>query len=72
MRRKFACQDIPQICGLCIEYCPTGVFVLEDREIRVYEEKCIYCRSCEVLCPKKAIKTVLLDDDLTIEVHKVL
>ncbi len=59
-------------CGLCIRYCPTETFILEEGEIKIREERCIYCRSCEVLCPEKAIKTVLLDDDLTIEIHKVL
>ena len=60
------------MCKLCIDYCPTNTFVLENGGIKVYEERCIYCKSCEVLCPKKAIRIVLLDDDLTIEVHRVL
>ncbi|MCD6084549.1 MAG: 4Fe-4S binding protein [Desulfurococcales archaeon] len=59
-------------CGLCVRYCPTEVFVLEGSEIRVREERCIYCRACEVLCPQGSIKTELLDDGLSIEVHKVL
>ncbi|MCD6428053.1 MAG: 4Fe-4S binding protein [Desulfurococcales archaeon] len=65
-------KDLCNMCKLCIDYCPTNVFVLVGSEIKVYEERCIYCKSCEVLCPTKAIRTVLLDDDLTIEVHRVL
>lgn len=65
-------RDICNKCKLCVDYCPTSTFVLESEEIKVREERCIYCKSCEVLCPKKAIRIALLDEGLTIEVHRVL
>jgi 2-oxoglutarate ferredoxin oxidoreductase subunit delta len=44
-------------CGLCIEFCPTGVLVLgtDNRPKAIYPEKCTACRWCELHCPDFAI-----------------
>ncbi len=43
------------LCGLCIEYCPTYVFSIKDNKLVVDLEKCIECYGCIPLCPKSAI-----------------
>jgi len=60
------------LCGLCVRYCPTDVFSIVGGKLEVRSERCIYCKGCEPLCPKKAIKVQLLDEGLRIEVHKAL
>jgi 2-oxoglutarate ferredoxin oxidoreductase subunit delta len=44
-------------CGLCIEFCPSGVLVLgtDNRPKAIYPEKCTACRWCELHCPDFAI-----------------
>lgn len=43
------------LCGLCLKFCPTGVFKHEDRGIKVNDELCIACYGCVILCPNVAI-----------------
>jgi NAD-dependent dihydropyrimidine dehydrogenase PreA subunit len=54
------------LCRICEEYCPVGVFEIVGRSLHVRQELCIYCKGCEVLCPVKAIEVVALDEDLEI------
>lgn len=44
-------------CGICIEYCPTKVFVPEDDGLPLVEnaEACIWCDLCVLRCPDFAI-----------------
>lgn len=44
-------------CGLCYEFCPTGVFTSDrtGRPIVSHPDKCIACNLCEMLCPDMAI-----------------
>ena len=44
-------------CGLCVEFCPTGVLALDDdgRPFVVAAEKCTACHWCDVHCPDLAI-----------------
>ncbi|MDW8011287.1 MAG: 4Fe-4S binding protein [Sulfolobales archaeon] len=65
-------SDACYLCGLCVENCPTGVFQITDKHLKVDQENCIYCRGCEVLCPVKAISTRLLDEGLTISRRRTL
>lgn len=45
-------------CGICIEFCPYGVFVTDYLGYPkiANNEKCIGCRMCEFRCPDFAIK----------------
>jgi NAD-dependent dihydropyrimidine dehydrogenase PreA subunit len=54
------------LCGICEEYCPVGVFEIVGGSLHVRQELCIYCKGCEVLCPAKAIEVVALDEGLEI------
>ena len=44
-------------CGICIEFCPQGVFVSngQGRPIIAYPDKCTACNWCEMHCPDMAI-----------------
>jgi 2-oxoglutarate ferredoxin oxidoreductase subunit delta len=44
-------------CGLCVEFCPTGVLALgeDDRPVVVKPEKCTACHWCDTHCPDLAI-----------------
>lgn len=43
-------------CGLCVEVCPEDILVM-DEDVRVaYPLECSWCGSCEIDCPKQAIK----------------
>jgi NAD-dependent dihydropyrimidine dehydrogenase PreA subunit len=44
------------LCGLCVEYCPTHVFYISGNKLVVDEEKCVECYACIPLCPRKALK----------------
>jgi len=44
-------------CGLCVEFCPTGVLALDQdsHPIVVAPEKCTACHWCDTHCPDLAI-----------------
>ena len=44
-------------CGLCVEFCPQGVFELDDRgrPVIAHMEKCTACHWCDTHCPDMAI-----------------
>jgi len=44
-------------CGICIELCPKGALVRDERDKAVwkYPEKCIRCGLCELRCPDLAV-----------------
>lgn len=48
------------LCGLCVELCPSLVFKNESGKVVVNENLCIGCLGCIPLCPVKAID-VLID-----------
>lgn len=50
-------------CGICIEFCPQGVFESngQGRPIVVHPEKCTACNWCETHCPDMAITVHRLD-----------
>ena len=47
-------------CGICIEFCPKGVFETEKdgTPTVAYPEKCTMCELCIKLCPDFAISGV--------------
>ena len=44
-------------CGICIAFCPQGVFTSDDFGMPIvkYPEKCVKCMLCVVRCPDFAI-----------------
>jgi len=43
-------------CGLCVEVCPHGVFMLAARKIRiVVRDACMECGACARNCPVDAL-----------------
>ena len=44
-------------CGICVAFCPTGVFVSDKsgRPIVANPDKCIACGLCEIMCSDMAI-----------------
>jgi 2-oxoglutarate ferredoxin oxidoreductase subunit delta len=49
-------------CGLCVEFCPTGVlgFTQDGVPVVLHPEKCTACHWCDTHCP-----------DLAIVVHRI-
>ena len=52
-------------CGLCIEFCPQGVFVSngQGRPIIANPDKCTACNWCEMHCPDMAITVRRLEPE---------
>jgi NAD-dependent dihydropyrimidine dehydrogenase PreA subunit len=43
-------------CGKCVEVCPHGVFVMENRQAKLADkDACIECGACQKNCPFSAI-----------------
>ncbi|WP_066970920.1 4Fe-4S binding protein [Methanobrevibacter filiformis] len=49
-------NDACQSCGICINKCSVDALSMEKDVVSCDEDKCIYCRECESLCPVNAIK----------------
>ncbi len=45
------CEDTP-----CAKACPIGVIAVEDGIVRVHEEDCSGCGTCEMVCPYGVIE----------------
>jgi len=45
-------------CGICIAFCPQGVFVPDDFGMPIikYPGKCVKCMLCVVRCPDLAVE----------------
>jgi len=44
------CPDAP-----CLEACPVDIIKFEDNLVRYYEDDCIGCESCSMVCPYGAV-----------------
>jgi 2-oxoglutarate ferredoxin oxidoreductase subunit delta len=44
-------------CGICVEFCPTGVFAFDDHDQLAVArpENCTACHWCDTHCPDMAI-----------------
>lgn len=60
------------LCGLCVEACPTDVFKIYESHVVVDEDNCIYCRGCEIICPEKAISLKPLSLDKIAKAYKTM
>ena len=47
-----------QACGICVNNCPTNALKLNDDKVEFVEEDCIYCRTCEAICPVDSIRII--------------
>jgi NAD-dependent dihydropyrimidine dehydrogenase PreA subunit len=46
-------------CGICIDFCPVGVFAVEKGMPAVHRlSACYACDTCTDLCPKSAIEII--------------
>ena len=43
-------------CNVCVEKCPAGAIVMEDRRASINMEKCIRCGTCHDLCQWEAVR----------------
>ena len=44
-------------CGLCVDYCKSGVLVMEGVVPKVVDaQRCTWCLQCEAICPDFAIE----------------
>lgn len=48
------CEDKP-----CAKACPNNAIVTEDGHVKVYQARCIGCKSCVVACPYGAMNVVV-------------
>ena len=46
----------PSGCTVCVDICPTDAIKLENDNLSVYPEFCIFCSACQKVCPKEAVK----------------
>jgi len=72
LKVKIEISESCNLCGLCEQLCPTGVFRVAVSRLEVAESKCIYCKGCEIACPKKAINLRALEENLVIMRWKTL
>lgn len=47
----FSPQNCPPGCYACSQICPSGALRLENARVELDESLCIYCRSCQNVCP---------------------
>jgi 2-oxoglutarate ferredoxin oxidoreductase subunit delta len=60
-------------CGICIEFCPQGVFEAngQGRPVVSFPEKCTACHWCDTHCPDMAITVRRLDAEEVEELEEL-
>ncbi|MCL7454127.1 MAG: 4Fe-4S binding protein [Anaerolineae bacterium] len=60
-------------CGLCIEFCPRGVFEVngQGRPLVAHPERCTACHWCDTHCPDMAITVRRLDEEEVEELEEL-
>ncbi len=63
-------------CNLCVKSCPTGILYLSARgkiatTQEAVDQKCIFCRICEMRCPDFAIWVVKPTEDRLFDSHSL-
>jgi 2-oxoglutarate ferredoxin oxidoreductase subunit delta len=60
-------------CGLCIEFCPQGVFETngQGRTIVAHPERCSACHWCDMHCPDMAITVRRLEPEEVEELEEL-
>ncbi|MDD5745992.1 MAG: RnfABCDGE type electron transport complex subunit B [Candidatus Omnitrophica bacterium] len=63
---RFACLEQ----GTCIQVCPVGAISMQPEGVpKVISEKCIGCKKCIAVCPRRLIMMVDRDKDVYINCH---
>jgi nitroreductase/NAD-dependent dihydropyrimidine dehydrogenase PreA subunit len=57
--------DLCTGCGLCVTVCPTGTISLIEGKATVSGEESISCGHCEAVCPLKAIRVKVIDEEMS-------
>jgi 2-oxoglutarate ferredoxin oxidoreductase subunit delta len=60
-------------CGICIEFCPQGVFEAngQGKPVVVYGDQCTACHWCDTHCPDMAITVRRLDPEEVEELEEL-
>ena len=60
-------------CGLCIEFCPQGVFEVngQGRPLIAHPERCTACHWCDSHCPDMAITVRRLEPEEVRELEEL-
>lgn len=56
--RRLHIDDWCQLCGRCVEACPSHALTKTETEIVVDRDKCVFCGYCGAACPEFAIKVI--------------
>ncbi len=43
-------------CGICVDFCPEGCIIVENKKSKIDYDYCKGCLICANVCPVKAIK----------------
>lgn len=46
------------VCGACVQVCPTDARTIEDEAVSVDSHKCYGCSACEYACPERAVDMI--------------
>jgi nitroreductase/NAD-dependent dihydropyrimidine dehydrogenase PreA subunit len=58
-------MDLCTGCGLCVTVCPTGTISLIEGKATVSGEESISCGHCKAVCPLKAIRVKVIDEEMS-------